>query len=233
MTKKCERVCVMARVQAADLGLQPWLVGAHMSVFSIPLCYYRPRNCGGGSYERRFYLPQTTPAHDSFLPRPARTNLERGRPERTNEHSLESRPTAKPANAGQPLSQPGYSYSFSSARRLIEGGRRAGAPFFLESSFLHRPEISSAEHPRSTRSRRKGFFQKKLHSHFRRAVYDPPACAVFVFRHCLKERRNPLRGSTWNRLLTRGTDPTQRSYFCSWYYSSARFAPARARPPLA
>ena len=192
MTKKCERVCVMARVQAADLGLQPWLVGAHMSVFSIPLCYYRPRNCGGGSYERRFYLPQTTPAHDSFLPSPAGPNEPRARQARTNERTF-PRPTAKPANAGQPLSQPGYSYSFSSARRLIEGGRRAGAPFFLESSFLHRPEISSAEHPRSTRSRRKGFFSKETTFARQARRVRTPACAVFVFRHCLKERRNPLR----------------------------------------
>ena len=180
----------MARVQAADLGLQPWLVGAHMSVFSIPLCYYRPRNCGGGSYERRFYLPQTTPAHDSFLPRPARTNLERGRPERTNDRTF-PRQTAKPANAGQPLSQPGYSYSFSSARRLIEGGRRAGAPFFLESSFLHRPEISSAEHPRSTRSRRKGFFSKETTFARQARRVRPPRLRSLCFSPLPKGAQEP------------------------------------------
>ena len=168
------------------------LVGwrSYVSLLYSPLLLPPPQLWGRELRETILSTTNNTGAR--FLPSPAGPNEPRARQARTNERTF-PRPTAKPANAGQPLSQPGYSYSFSSARRLIEGGRRAGAPFFLESSFLHRPEISSAEHPRSTRSRRKGFFSKETTFARQARRVRTPACAVFVFRHCLKERRNPLR----------------------------------------
>ena len=190
MTKKCdrcERVCVMARVQAADLGLQPWLVGAHMSVYS-PLLLPPPQLWGRELRETILSTTNNTGAR--FLPSPAGPNEPRARQARTNERTF-PRPTAKPANAGQPLSQPGYSYSFSSARRLIEGGRRAGAPFFLESSFLHRPEISSAEHPRSTRSRRKGFFSKETTFARQARRVRPPRLRSLCFSPLPKGAQEP------------------------------------------
>ena len=52
----CRARAVLARVQAADFGLQP-----RRSCQSIPLCYYRPCNCGGGSYERFYH--HTIPEH--------------------------------------------------------------------------------------------------------------------------------------------------------------------------
>ena len=130
MTKKCERVCVMARVQAADLGLQPWLVGAHMSVYS-PLLLPPPQLWGRELRETILSTTNNTGAR--FLPSPAGPNEPRARQARTNERTF-PRPTAKPANAGQPLSQPGYSYSFSSARRLREGGGRGRLSFLNPSS---------------------------------------------------------------------------------------------------
>ena len=52
----CRARAVLARVQAADFGLQP-----RRSCQSIPLCYYRPRNCGGGCYARFYH--HTIPEH--------------------------------------------------------------------------------------------------------------------------------------------------------------------------
>ena len=85
MTKKCERVCVMARVQAADLGLQPWLVGAHMSVYS-PLLLPPPQLWGRELRETILSTTNNTGAR--FLPSPAGpnepTSSEAGPNERTN-----------------------------------------------------------------------------------------------------------------------------------------------------
>jgi hypothetical protein len=52
----CRARAVLARVQAADFGLQP-----RRSCQSIPLCYYRLRNCGGGCYARFYH--HTIPEH--------------------------------------------------------------------------------------------------------------------------------------------------------------------------
>jgi hypothetical protein len=181
-------VCDGARTgcRSRSAALVGWR--SYVSLLYSPLLLPPPQLWGRELRETILSTTNNTGAR--FLPSPAGPNEPRARQARTNERTF-PRPTAKPANAGQPLSQPGYSYSFSSARRLIEGGRRAGAPFFLESSFLHRPEISSAEHPRSTRSRRKGFFSKETTFARQARRVRPPRLRSLCFSPLPKGAQEP------------------------------------------
>ena len=106
------------------------LVGWRSYVSLFPFAITAPAIVGAGvTRDDSIYHKQHRRTIPSFPGRPERTSSEAGPNERTF-----PRPTAKPANAGQPLSQPGYSYSFSSARRLREGGGRGRLSFLNPSS---------------------------------------------------------------------------------------------------
>ena len=170
------------------------LVGWRSYVSLFPFAITAPAIVGAGvTRDDSIYHKQHRRTIPSFPGRPERTSSEAGPNERTNIHSSLDRPPSQPTRASHKPAiepQPGYSYSFSSARRLREGGGRGRL------SFLNPSSSTVLRYPlQSTHARleveEKVFFQKKLHSHGRRAVYDPPRLRSLCFSPLPKGAQEP------------------------------------------